>query len=263
MTNGYARVKLGDMATASRSIRLAAMGPGRVVLRSGRRTMDGAYSREGIRRRGLRPAAAGRRWRASAKLQGTMGMPPLTHEPLAALARHRRVAAPAWVTSRGAMAAAAVVAGAILLPIYDRLSATAPITADSANAVLQGRSMADGNVLLTGWTLSGASFYATDLPFYAAVTAIRGISPLAAHDVGAAIYTLLVLAACFLARGRTRGLVAAGRMVVTLLLLIAPAPGPAVQLLLLGPFHAGTTLLLLLALLALDAADRRPLAAVA
>ncbi|HSR26050.1 MAG TPA: hypothetical protein VLW53_21025 [Candidatus Eisenbacteria bacterium] len=146
---------------------------------------------------------------------------------------------------------------ALLFPVYDRLSATAPITADSANAVLQGRSMVDGNLLLSGWTLSGASFFMTDLPFYAASTVVRGVSPMAAHDVGAVIYTLLVLTACFLARGRARGAQALGRMAVTLLLLIAPAPGPAVQLLLLGPFHAGTTLVMLLGLLALDAAGER------
>jgi hypothetical protein len=153
-------------------------------------------------------------------------------------------------------------AGALLL-VHERLSATAPITADSANAVLQGRSMATGNVLLSGWTLSGASFYVTDLPFYAAFAAIRGLSPEVAHDAGAVIYTLLVVTACFLARGGVRGTPALGRMAVTLLLLVAPAPGEAADLLLLGPFHAGTTLVLLLALLVLDHAGERLLGAAA
>ena len=186
-----------------------------------------------------------------------MGLPPLTHESLTGGRRRPHVAARTSARTGGLWAAAAVAVGAVLLPVYDRLSATAPITADSANAVLQGRSMADGNVLLSGWTLSGASFFMTDLPFYAASTAVRGVSPLAAHDVGALIYTLLVLAACFLARGRARGVTAMGRMAVTLLLLVAPAPGPAVQLLLLGPFHAGTTLVMLLGLLVLDTAGER------
>jgi len=35
MTKGYARVKLGDMALASRAMRAAAFGPGRGVLRRG------------------------------------------------------------------------------------------------------------------------------------------------------------------------------------------------------------------------------------
>ena len=160
--------------------------------------------------------------------------------------------------ARGLALAAWAVAAVSLFEIYDLLSWTAPITADSANAVLQGRAIVRGNLLLHGWTLSGASFFLTDLPFIALAAAVRGLSPAAAHDVGAGVYTLLVLVACLLARGRARGRAALGRMAVTLVLLLAPAPGPAVQLLLLGPFHVGTTLVLLLALLALDAAARRP-----
>jgi hypothetical protein len=192
-----------------------------------------------------------------------MGLPPLAHETLAGTPRWAQGAARLSAWSGVLLAVAAALAGGVLLVVYDRLSETATITADSANAVLQGRSIVDGNLLLSNWTLSGASFYATDLPFYALFAAIHGLSPDVAHEVGAAIYALLVLAACFLARGDARGLQAMGRMAVTLLLLIAPAPGVAVELLLLGPFHAGTTLVLLLALLALDAVDTRPLAGLA
>jgi hypothetical protein len=191
-----------------------------------------------------------------------MGLPPLAHESLTGATGRFRAAARPSVWTGGLLAVATAVAGAGLVLVYDRLSATAPLTADSANAVLQGRSMAEGNVLLTGWTLSGASFYATDLPLYAAVAAFRGLSPNVAHDVGAVIYTLLVLVACFLAAGRARGPVAVRRMVVTLLLLVAPAPGEAVQLILLGPFHAGTTLVLVLALLVIDRSGERVVGAV-
>jgi hypothetical protein len=192
-----------------------------------------------------------------------MGLPPLAHETLAGAPRRVRDASRAWART-GALLPVAFAAGAgALLLVYDRLSQTVPITADSANAVLQGRSVAAGNVLLSGWTLSGASFYLTDLPFYAVSAAMRGLSPDVAHDVGAAIYTLLVLAACLLARGGTRGLPALGRMAVAFLLLVAPAPGQATELLLLGPFHAGTTLVLLLALLVVDSAGERALGMVA
>jgi hypothetical protein len=51
-------------------------------------------------------------------------------------------------------------------------------------------------------------------------------------------------------------------MLVTFVLLVALMPGQAVQLLLLGPFHVGTTLVLLLAFLMLDVADRAPAASV-
>src|SRR5215471_13910362 len=168
-----------------------------------------------------------------------MGLPPLAHETLTRGPAPTRAAARTWSRVGGLLPVAAVAAAGVLLLLYERLSQTAPITADSANAVLQGHSVASGNVLLSGWTLSGASFYATDLPFYTAFAAIRGLSPNVAHDVGAVIYTLLVVAACFLARGQARGIPALGRMAVTLLLLIAPAPGDAAELLLLGPFHSG------------------------
>jgi hypothetical protein len=193
-----------------------------------------------------------------------MGVPPLIHEPLAHLPGRSRLAARSPARTGGVVAAATLTGGAVLLPVYERLSTTAPITADSANAVLQGQAMAAGNLLLSGWTLSGASFYATDLPFYAVLAAVRGLTPAVAHEAGAAIYTLLVIAACFLARGRARGSQGLLRMAVVLVLLGAPAPGEAVELLLLGPFHAGTTLMLLAVLLIVDTiGDRVAGAAVA
>ena len=158
------------------------------------------------------------------------------------------------------LGAAATAAGAALLfALCERLSAMAPLTSDSANAVLQGQAIAGGNVLLHGWTLSRASFLATDLPFYAVMVALRGASPQAAHDAGAAIFTLLVLFACLLARSRTHGREALARMAIPLLLLVAAASGAALHLVLLGPFHVGTALLLVLALIVVDRAPDRML----
>jgi hypothetical protein len=155
--------------------------------------------------------------------------------------------------------AAAVAGGALLFALCERLSATAPLTSDSANAVLQGQAIAGGNLLLHGWTLSRASFLATDLPFYALSVALRGASPQAAHDAGAAIYTLLILSTCLLARGRAQGRETLARMAIPLLLLVAAASGPAAHIVLLGPFHVGTALLLVLALIAVDRAAARVL----
>src|SRR6202165_5933786 len=156
------------------------------------------------------------------------------------------------------LGAAAMAAGAALLfALCERLSAMAPLTSDSANAVLQGQAIAGGNVLLHGWTLSRASFLATDLPFYAVMVALAGAPPTAPHDAGAAIFTLLVLFACLLARSRAHGREALARMAIPLLLLVAAASGAALHLVLLGPFHVGTALLLVLALIVVDrAADR-------
>jgi hypothetical protein len=157
--------------------------------------------------------------------------------------------------------AATAAAGALLFAICERVSATAPITADSANAVLQGHAIASGNVLLHGWTLSRASFLATDLPFDALAAGLRGAAPGAAHDAAAVVFTLLVLSACFLARGsgrdRARGRDAILKVAIPLILLVTPVPGAAAELMLLGPFHVGTTLLLVLALLVIDGAAER------
>lgn len=186
-----------------------------------------------------------------------MGSRPLTLDTAARADRRVQVAGRPLSADRLLWAAAIAVVGVALFLVYERLSATAPVTADSANAVLQGRAMAGGNLLLHGWTLSGASFIATDLPFYGLIAAVRGVSPAVAHDAGAAIYTLLVLSACFLARGRARGSQALVRMGIALILLVAPAPGAVAQLMLLGPFHVGTTLFLVLALLLVDQAPDR------
>src|SRR5690348_3100127 len=107
-----------------------------------------------------------------------MGLPPVAHETLAGDSRRVREASRAPVRT-GALLPVAFAGGGggVLLLVYERLSHTAAIGSDSANAVLQGGSMASGNLLLSGWTLSGASFYLTDLPFYAAAAAIRGLSP--------------------------------------------------------------------------------------
>src|SRR5437588_473180 len=88
-------------------------------------------------------------------------------------------------------------------------------------------------------------------PRHAAATSTRAWGLIALGAAGGVV-----------ARGRARGSEAVGRMLVTLLLLIAPAPGVAVQLLLLGPFHAGTTLFLLLGILVLDLARDRPVGAI-
>jgi hypothetical protein len=176
---------------------------------------------------------------------------------LAEAHQRARVVTTSRARVRGVLAVVTALLAVGLVEMYDRLSQTAPPTADSANAVLQGRAMADGNLLLHAWTLSGASFYVTDLPFYAVVAAVSGVSSAAAHEVGAIIYTLILIAAMLLARGSARGPEAVWRMAITFVLLVAPMPGAAVQLLLMGPFHAGTCVFLLLALLVLDSAGAR------
>ena len=78
---------------------------------------------------------------------------------------------------RVALALALGAVGAGLLVLYVCQSRTAPFNSDGAANVLQAQSMIDGNPLLRGWWTSDVSFYSTELPEYALVEAIRGVSP--------------------------------------------------------------------------------------
>jgi hypothetical protein len=94
---------------------------------------------------------------------------------------------------------------ACLAAAYYRQSLTGPFTSDGAGNVLQGQAIAGGNPLLRGWWSSDVSFYTTELPGYALVTAIRGLSPDVVHICGALTYTLIAALAALTARGRSRG----------------------------------------------------------
>jgi hypothetical protein len=91
----------------------------------------------------------------------------------------------------GALALAAACAG--LCVLYWCQSRTAPFNSDGAANVLQGRAIIDGNPLLRGWWTSDVSFYTTEVPEYALVTAVRGLTPDVVHWCGALSYTLTVL----------------------------------------------------------------------
>lgn len=154
--------------------------------------------------------------------------------------------------SRAAAGVALVVGIGLLTLVYRRLSVTVPVNSDDANFVLQGLAIARGNPLLAGWTIPADTFWATDLPLYAAVTLVRGVSPSVVHTVAALVYALLVAAACLLARGQSRGRAAWLPMLLTFALLAVPAHPLGIGLLLEGPYHTGTALFLLAGILAVD-----------
>lgn len=52
-----------------------------------------------------------------------------------------------------------------------------PFNSDSANFVLEGNDILDGNILLSGWNLTGISFIASDLLLYILAAIFYGISP--------------------------------------------------------------------------------------
>jgi hypothetical protein len=150
------------------------------------------------------------------------------------------------------------VACAGLAVLYYRQSLTGPFTSDGAGNVLQGQAIAAGNPLLRGWWSSDVSFYSTELPVYALVTAIRGLSPDVVHICGALTYTLIVLLTALTARGRSRGAAGYYRAGIAAGMTIALSVTGSIGLYLENPDHAGTVVPVLVLLLLLDRAEGRP-----
>ena len=162
----------------------------------------------------------------------------------------RRLARLAWL-------AGLAVAAVVLFIAYLRMSRTYPATSDGADQALQAWDMLHGNWLLHGWTLGDVTYYSTEIPQYALIELVRGLGPDVIHIGGASTYTLLVLAAGLLARGRATGRDGLIRLLVAAGIMLAPQFGNATHLLLSQPDHLGTQLPLLLVFLLLDRAPRR------
>jgi hypothetical protein len=150
-----------------------------------------------------------------------------------------------------------------LMFCYLRIAGTTVASSDGAGDALQGWDMLHGNVLLHGWWATDVSFWTTELPQYALVAAVAGLRPEVVHICAAITYTLLVLLAAAVAKGRSAGLEAVARVMVTVLVMLAPEPGAGTYLVLAWPNHVGSAVPVLLVLLLLDRAPRRWWAAVA
>ena len=148
-------------------------------------------------------------------------------------------------------------AGAALFTCYLLQSRTVSAGSDGASIALQAWDMLHGNPLLRGWRVADVSFYTTELPQYAAIESVRGLSADVIHVGGAMTYTLLVLLAAYLARGRARGRAGLARAVVGGGIMLAPQLGVGTGTLLLGPDHTGSAVPVLIVLLLLDLAPAR------
>ena len=162
----------------------------------------------------------------------------------------RKLAWWAWV-------AAYVAAGVTLFFCYRWLSETQAVTSDGAANALQAWAMLHGNPLLRGWTVGDVSFYTTELPEYMGVELIRGLGPDVVHVAAAFTYTLLVLLAGLLAKGRARGREALVRVLIASGIMIAPQLHFGASIVLLGADHTGTEVPLLATWLVVDRAPRR------
>ncbi|HEX4287758.1 MAG TPA: hypothetical protein VH021_02515 [Trebonia sp.] len=157
-----------------------------------------------------------------------------------------------WAWPAGYAAAAIA-----LFLCYLRISGTQAVTGDGASIALGAWDMLHGNWLLTGWQLTDVSFYTTELPEYMLVELLRGLGPADVHVSAALTYTLLVVLAGLLAKGRKTGREGLIRVLIASGIMIAPQVGPGALLLLLSPDHTGTGVPLLLIFLVLDRAPRR------
>ena len=161
------------------------------------------------------------------------------------------------------VAAAAVLAVALLFVAYLQVSRTYPENSDESNDLLMAWDMLHGNVLLHGWYLSDVSFITTELPQYVMLVGLLGLHTDTAHIAAAMTYTLVVVLAVLLARGRVADgqgarREAAPRMLLTAGLMFAPQLGVGVFVLLLSLGHIGTAVPLMLIWLVIDRASPGP-----
>jgi hypothetical protein len=144
-----------------------------------------------------------------------------------------------------------------LFTCYLLQSRTIAAGADGASNALQAWDMLHGNPLLRGWWVSDVSFYATELPQYMLIESVRGLSADVIHIGGAVTYTLLVLLAAYLARGRARGRAGLVRALLGGGIMLAPQLGGATGTLMMAPDHTGTAVPVLLVLLLADRVPAR------
>lgn len=201
-----------------------------------------------------RAARASRATRAptAASASGPSATVPATTVPATTVPSAPRHASgrAAWITGTAGVALA-------LFTCYLRQSRTISVGSDGASQVLQAWDMLHGNLLLHGWWLTDVSFYSTELVQYAMLELIRGLSPDVMQVGGAMTYTLLVLAAAFLARGRATGRAGLARALIAGGIMLAPQLGAGTQTLVLSPDHTGTGVPVLLIWLLIDRAPAR------
>jgi hypothetical protein len=150
----------------------------------------------------------------------------------------------------GSLGIAAVLVG--LFFGYLAMARSMPANADGASNTLQAWDMLHGNVLLKGWTVTDVSFYSTELIEHALIILVHGYGTDVVH-VGAAItYTLLVLLVAVLAKGRSTGWAAVGRIALAVALIILPQPGVGFSVVLTAPDHTGSGVPLLITWILLE-----------
>ncbi len=131
--------------------------------------------------------------------------------------------------------------------VAQQISAT---TADAATALLEGKTIASGGLLLHGWALSLDSFWGLEALFYAVGVRIFGVHLYLLHLIPAFIAAAIVFVGVWLSALDLprRGAIAAG--IFVFVLLGFPSPDLA-YFFLQGPWHVATALACVVALVLL------------
>ncbi|MGH3169968.1 MAG: hypothetical protein ACRDN0_29310 [Trebonia sp.] len=135
---------------------------------------------------------------------------------------------------------------------YFRLSQTFPTDSDGASNALQAWQMLHGNLLLSGWNVADVPYYTTELPQYMLVELVHGLSAGDVHIAAAMTYTLVILLAALLAKGKTTGWVAVLAVCIPAGIMLAPQLADGILVLLGPPDHLGTTVPIMLTWLVMD-----------
>jgi hypothetical protein len=150
------------------------------------------------------------------------------------------------------------VGGLALFAFLLRISLGWVVDSDGANNALQAWDMLHGHVLLHGWVIGDATFYAFELPLNAITEVLFGLGNLAVHLASALTYLIVTVLAAALAVTGSRGLARAARCAVVVAVLAAPLlTGSSVVLLLEQPDHFGTSAFVLASFLLIDRAPGR------
>jgi len=152
--------------------------------------------------------------------------------------------------------------GLVLFAFFLRISLGSVVDSDGANNALQAWDMLHGHVLLHGWVIGDATFYAFELPLNAIAELLFGLGNLAVHVASALTYLIVTVLALALAVKGSRGPARFARCAVVVTVLAAPLLTRSSVLLLLDqPDHVGTSAFVLASFLLIDRAPGRRFAA--
>jgi hypothetical protein len=155
-------------------------------------------------------------------------------------------------------AAAWAAAGLALYAFFVRISFSGRIDSDGANSALQAWDLIHGHLVMHGWLIGDATFYAFELPINGVMQLIFGLGSLATHLASALTFLIVAGCAVALAVADSRGPARAVRGAVALTVLAVPLLTMlTVWLLVEEPDHTGTSVFILISCLLIDRAPSR------